>query len=72
MANVADEVETHLAAGDLKEAWWSINGWYRSVEDRPPKPNYQWMEAPTQVQIDLYMVETPLGDPIPINVTQLF
>ena len=26
-ANVADEVETHLAAGDPKEAWRSIKGW---------------------------------------------
>jgi len=67
-ANVADEVETHLAAGDPKEAWRSIKGWYRSVEDRPPKPNYQRMEALTQERVDLYTAETPPGDPIPINV----
>jgi len=67
-ANVADEVETHIAAGDPKEAWRSIKGWYRSVEDRPLKPNYQWMEALTQERVDLYTVETPPRDPIPINV----
>jgi hypothetical protein len=67
-ANVADEVETHLEAGDPKEAWRSIKGWYRSVEDRPPKPNYQWMETLTQEQIDLYTAEPQPGAPIPINV----
>ena len=67
-ANVADEVEGHLAAGDPKEAWRSIKGWYRSVEDRPPKPNYQRMETLTQEQIDLYTAAPPPGAPIPINV----
>ncbi len=65
---MADEVETHLAAGDPKEAWRSIKGWYRSVEDRPPKPNYQRMEALTQERIDLHSAQPPPGDPIFINV----
>jgi hypothetical protein len=67
-ANVADEVEGHLAAGDPKEAWRSIKGWYRSVEDRPPKPNYQRMKTLTQERIDLYTAAPPPGAPIPINV----
>ena len=67
-ANVADEVETHLEAGDPKEAWRRIKGWYRSVEDRPPKPNYQRMETLTQERIDLYTAVPPPGAPIPINV----
>ncbi len=68
-ANVADEVEGHIAAGDPKEAWRSIKGcWYHSVEDRPPKLNYQRMEMLTQECIDLYTAAPPLGAPIPINV----
>ena len=39
-----------------------------SVEDRPPKPNYQCMEELIQEQINLYKAETPPGAPIPINV----
>jgi hypothetical protein len=66
-ANVADKVESHLKAGDPKKAWRSIKGWYLLVEDRPLKPNYQQMEAFTQERINLYMAETPLGAPIPIN-----
>ncbi len=58
----------YLAAGDPKEEWRSIKGWYRSVEDRPPKPNYQRMEALTQERRDLYTAATPPGDAIPINV----
>lgn len=65
---MANEVESHLEAGDLKEAWQSIKGWYCSVEDCPPKPNYQWMEMLTQEHIDLYMAEPLPGAPIPINV----
>ena len=56
-ANVADEVESHLEAGDPKEAWRSIKGWYRSVEDRPPKSNHQRMKTLTQERIDLYTAE---------------
>jgi hypothetical protein len=65
---MANEVESHLATGDCKETWRSIKSWYHSVEDCPPKPNYQWMEALMQECINLYMAETLLGALIPINV----
>ena len=65
---MAGEVESQLEAGDPKEAWRCIKGWYRSVEDRPPKPNFQRMDALTQERVDLYTAEPPPGAPIPINV----
>ncbi len=65
-----DEVES-LETRDPKEAWRSIKGWYRSVEDHPPKPNYQRMETPSQEQINLYTAEPPPGAPISINVNPL-
>ena len=58
----------HLAAGDPKEAWRCIQGWYRAVEDRAPKPCYESMSKQTAEREELYRKVSPPGDPIPINV----
>ena len=65
---MADEVYSHLEAGDPKGAWRSIKGWYRLVEDRPPKPCYQQMESVTEERKTLYTAAPPPGAPIPIKM----
>jgi hypothetical protein len=54
-----------VTGGCSRRRWPVIKGWYRSVEDRPPKPNYQRMETLTQEWIDLYTAAPPLGHQSP-------
>ena len=60
-ANVASEMEGHLAAGDPKEAWRCIQGWYRVVEDRAPKPFYESMSKQTAEREELHRKIPPRG-----------
>ena len=64
----ADAVESHLASGDLKEAWRSLKGWYSEASDRASKPCYESMIKQTQERVKLYTAGPPPGEPIPINV----
>ena len=34
----------HCKAGDYKEAWQSIRGWYTTATEKAPKPCYKTME----------------------------
>jgi hypothetical protein len=67
-ANVATDIEAHLAAGDLKEAWRCLKGWYTAASDRLPKPCHASMDKQTAEIVELYRKVPPPGDPIPINV----
>jgi exonuclease III len=67
-ADTASAVERNLEAGDPKEAWRCLKGWYRAVEDRAPKPCYDSMDKQTTEREKLYEKVPPPGDPIPINV----
>jgi hypothetical protein len=46
-ANAAADIEGHLGAGDLKEAWRTLKGWYGSAEDRPPPACHDTMVKQT-------------------------
>ena len=64
----AAEIEGHLAAGELQEAWNVAKRWYRMVEDRAPKPCYESMAKQTEERAELYAKRVPPGDSIPVNV----
>ena len=37
-ANAANQIEQNLATGDPMEACWTRKGWYRTLDNRAPKP----------------------------------
>ena len=62
-------MESYLVARDTKEAWiYYLKGWYHAVEDRAPKPCYDYMVNQTAEREELYQKVSPPGDHIPINV----
>ena len=64
----ADAVESYLEAGELKEAWRSLKGWYAEASDKAAKPCYESMQKQTKERTDLNKAVPPPGAPIPINV----
>jgi hypothetical protein len=64
----ASNIEGYLAAGEFVEAWRHLKGWYRSAEDRPPKPCRETLAKQTQERIDLYAARTPHGEMLPFHV----
>jgi hypothetical protein len=66
--NTASDVKGCLAAGEFIEAWHHLKGWYRSAEDRAPKPCPKMMAKQTRERVQLYAACTPPGLPLPIRV----
>jgi hypothetical protein len=66
-ANAAADIEGHLGAGDLKEAWHTLKGWYRSAKDQPPPACYNTMVKQTAERVELYARAPPMGPPLPYN-----
>ena len=64
----AEDIEGHLADGDAREAWRIAKAWYRTSEDRTPKPCFESLETQTVERETLYGRIPPPGDLIPINV----
>ncbi len=64
--STASNVKGCLAAGEYIEVWRHLKGWYRSGEDRAPKPCPETMAKQTQERVDLYAARTPRGLPLPI------
>ena len=65
---VGEEISGHLAAGDYKEAWRSLRGWYRTAGNVPQKRCHAAMEQQTKEREALYTAVDPPGLPIPCNV----
>ena len=65
---IGEAICKHLEAGELKEAWRLLNGWYRASTDAPQKRCHNSMERQTREREDLYAEAPPEGDPIPCNV----
>ena len=57
-----------LAGGEIQEACRMLKGWYRTAEDRAPKPCYDTMAKQTAERAELYVKVQAPGAPIPINV----
>ncbi len=66
-ANAAADIEGHLGAGNLKEAWCTLKGWYRLAEDRPPPACHDTMVKQTAERVELYARVPPMGPPLPYN-----
>jgi hypothetical protein len=50
---MASNVEGCLAAGEYIEAWWYLKGWYRSAEERAPKPCPETLAPQTEERIQI-------------------
>ncbi len=68
VANVGDKIKRLQLAGELKEAWRCLKGWYSTVEDRAPKACHKTLVRQTEERIALYTKVCPPGGNIPINV----
>ncbi len=66
-ANTASTVENHLGNGAVKEAWHTLKGWYRAVEDRPPSACPKTMAKQMAKRVELYARAPPMGTPLPFN-----
>jgi hypothetical protein len=69
-AVAAEKIEGHLVTGELKEAWWSLKGWYKATTDRAPKASKMSLAAQTAKRVALYRKAASKGDPIPIHVNK--
>jgi exonuclease III len=61
-------IESHLAGGDLKEAWQVLKGWYYHTTGRPMRPSYQDMWTIEREYGALFSATPSPGDPIPVLV----
>ncbi len=74
-AAVATEIiKGHLTAGEPKEAWRSLKGWYKVATNRAPKVSKMTLAAQTAESVALYERVTSLGAtreaPHPFNQTK--
>ena len=60
-----------LKAGEPKEAWRVLKGWYRQCTGKAPKPCYQFMAKQTTERVELYAKVPPPRDPISINMVEV-
>ncbi len=60
-ATTASNVKGCLAAGEYIEVWRHLKGWYRSAEDRAPKPCPETLAKQTDERIQLYTAVPPPG-----------
>ena len=61
-----------MLENEVEEAWRTIKGWYRAVEEKAPKPCYLTMLNQTNGHAKLYTKQTPPGDPIPVHLKAKF
>ncbi len=54
--------------GEYIEAWRHLKGWYRSVDDRAPKPCPETLAKQTDKRIQLYTAVAPPGWAMWLNV----
>jgi hypothetical protein len=67
-AAAAEKIQGHLVAGEPKEAWRSLKGWYKAATNRAPKASKMSLAAQTAKRVTLYGRVASKGDPIPIHV----
>ncbi len=67
-AAAVEKIKEHLAAGEPKEAWRSLKGWYKAATNRAPKASKMSLAAQTAERVALYGRVASKGDPIPIHV----
>jgi hypothetical protein len=65
---VGESLMGHLQAGDAREAWRSVQGWYKEAGAQQAKRCHNSMEVQTVEREELYARVPPPGGPIPCNV----
>ena len=58
----------HIQAGDMWEAWRSVQEWYKEAGAQQAKKCHNSMETQTVEREELYARVPPPGGPIPCNV----
>ena len=66
----AEKSKGRLAAGEPKEAWWTLKGWYKAATDHAPKARKMSLATQTAKRVTLYGRAASKGDPIPIHVNK--
>ncbi len=69
-AVAAEKIKGHLVAGEPKEAWRSLKGWYEATTLCTPKASKMSLAAQTAKRIALYWKVASKGDPIPIHINK--
>jgi exonuclease III len=65
---VAEAIEDLLLDDQVKKAYGTLQGWYKDVSGRAPKPTFR-DEAATRTEYEkLFTEEEPPGEPIPIHI----
>jgi exonuclease III len=65
---VAEQIEKHLMKNQVKEAYETLQGWYKDISGRAPKPTYN-DESETRAEYEkLFSKEDPPGTAIPIHI----
>ncbi len=67
-AIVGDIIKGLMAAGQLKEGWCYLKGWYSTAEDCAPKASHDTLVSQTEERIALYASVPPIEEMPPINV----
>jgi hypothetical protein len=60
--------ENYLKGGEVHEAYAAIQGWYRGVTNKPPKPTHRDEESVRREYETLFTRADPEGEPIPIHI----
>jgi hypothetical protein len=63
-----EKIKGHLVAGEPKEAWQSLRGWYQAVTHCTPKASKMSLATQTAEHVALYGRVASKGDPITIHV----
>jgi hypothetical protein len=66
-AEVGDSIIAELSKGDVKEAFWHLNGWYWKVAETQGRPCQQRMEHQTNKREELYVELAAYGKVFPVN-----
>ena len=70
-ATLAENIDMHLAAGETKEAWRCLKGWYRAASEQAPTASHTLLTTQTAKHVALYGRVPPPGDPLPIHVDKV-
>ena len=60
----------HISNGNIKRACCTLQGWYRKLENKSPKPCCLSLEKQTLKREQLCAHVPPPGDPMPSHIEQ--
>jgi hypothetical protein len=69
-AVAVEKIEGHLVTREPKEAWRSLQEWYKAATNCAPKASKMSLASQTAERVALYRKAASKGDPIPIHVNK--